>query len=216
MKRRHHAHRPSQGRRHPHRVAAPLMALLLGCAGLAGAQTNPTEGPAPVEDRSSRTTEAQGQLEIATTLATSYLNAEAQKTTPPGVVTQEQIDAQVVALLKLHSEGQGWGALAQSLGFKLGPLISAAHRADQAEAASKLRDARREDRQANRQEDRREDRASDRSRASDDTAKSGRSDDGGARGRSSESSRGGSGGSASGGSSGGGGGSSGSGGGRGR
>ena len=188
-------------------LAFPLSAMALTLAGFAGAQTLATEVPAPVEDRSSRTTEAQGQLDIATALATNFLNAQAQKTNPPGVVTQDAIDAQVVDLLKRHADGQGWGALAQSLGFKLGPLVSAAHRADQAEAAGK----RREDRQENRQEDRRADRA----RGGDDQAKSVRSEDSGARGRSSESSRGGSNSSGGGSSSSGGGGGSG-GGGRGR
>ena len=202
------------GHRHgvfAHRLAFPLSAMALTLAGFAGAQTLATEVPAPVEDRSSRTTEAQGQLDIATALATNFLNAQAQKTNPPGVVTQDAIDAQVVDLLKRHADGQGWGALAQSLGFKLGPLVSAAHRADQAEAAGK----RREDRQENRQENRQEDRRADRARGGDDQAKSVRSEDSGARGRSSESSRGGSNSSGGGSSSSGGGGGSG-GGGRGR
>lgn len=55
--------------------------------------------------------------------------------------TTEQLALAVSKVQSLRDQGMGWGAIANSLGLRFGGVVSAAHRADQAEKHARSPDA---------------------------------------------------------------------------
>lgn len=56
--------------------------------------------------------------------------------------TPEQLKTALLGVLDLRAAGEGWGEIAHSLGFNLGELKSAAHRADRTERVQQARSER--------------------------------------------------------------------------
>ncbi len=148
-----------------------LLAALLAHAGLANAQTTTGTTPGATTGTTTGTTsgttlEAQASSiqNFSRELARADLAAKGN-TTP----TQTELDAAAKTIQDKRASGMGWGQIANSLGLRLGEVVSAARRSENASGRRGTDDTAADDKGKN-------------SRQDDAVSKSARADDSGSRG----------------------------------
>ena len=124
--------------------ALSAAALLAGVTAFAQTVTPPpppAPAPAPAPTpKTAPTQSTEGVNDLSTSLARASLTK--QGITNP---TSAQLATARQGVLSQRAQGMGWGQIANSLGVRLGDVVSAARRADQAKEAKEAKTSKRSD-----------------------------------------------------------------------